>query len=153
MKKTANLNAVPKKDSTAAESITLTSVDLHTPRPASKPLVGSVACRVSMSAKTLGDRVPCNPFYGKFDILVSDGGISPTRGNLLDDLPSMHVVLHRRESVVRSRRTCIHRTTATCNPLGTALERLQSANQSNQYEIKFNHGFVNRPQSSLGAAE
>lgn len=153
MKKTANLNAVPKKDSTAAESITLTSVDLHTPRPASKPLVGSVACRVSMSAKTLGDRVPCNPFYGKCADLFPGKGISTSHGNLRDDLSSMHVVLHRRENVVSSRRTCIHHTTATCNPPGTASERLQSANHSNQYEIKSDHEFVTMLPSDVGVPE
>ena len=153
MKKTANLNAVPKKDSTAAESITLTSVDLHTPRPASKPLVGSVACRVSMSAKTLGDRVPCNPFYGKYSDLFPDNGISPSYGNLRDDLSSMHVVLHRRENVARFGLSRTYHIFVNCNPTDATHHRLLTTTYSNQIKNRPDHGFVNMPQSSLGATE
>ncbi len=63
MKKTANLDAVPKKDSKAAVSITLTSVDKRKPCSALEPLEVSTECWPSMSAKSLGVCGPRNPFY------------------------------------------------------------------------------------------
>lgn len=75
MKKTANPDAVPKKDSYASESITLTSINLHTPRPSLKPLADSEDCRVSMSAKTVGGCIPCNLFYVKY---VSNADLNGT---------------------------------------------------------------------------
>lgn len=62
MKKTANLDTVPKKDSTAAESIKMTPTERPQLQPDFEPFVDQIACRLSDPCK-LCSRVPCNPFY------------------------------------------------------------------------------------------
>jgi len=165
MKKTANLDAVPKKDSTAVESITLASVNLHTPRLSLKPLAGSEDCWMSMSAKTVGGCAPCNPFYVKYtDLFSGDNKVpvvaddtssvpAPARGNLPDDLSSMHVVLHRREKVARSGLNRTNHIAAISNPPDAADLRLLNPTSSNQIKTLPDHGVVNMPQSSLGIPE
>jgi hypothetical protein len=74
-------------------------------------------------------------------------------GILLAKLSSMHVVLHRRESVARPRWDCIHHITGAHNTASSASSKLPNATLSNQYENKSDHGFVNTPQSILEAPE
>ena len=62
MKKTANLNAVPKKDSTAAESIKMTSTERPQLWLVFGPFVDLIARSLSDACKRRR-RVPCNPFY------------------------------------------------------------------------------------------
>lgn len=73
MKKTANPDAVPKKDSTAAESIKMTSTERPQLWPVFDPFVDLIACRLSDACKRRS-RVPCNPFYVKYsDLFYKDG--------------------------------------------------------------------------------
>lgn len=71
-------------------------------------------------------------------------------GALLAKLSSMHVVLHRRESVVRSRWDCIHHITGAHNTASSASSKLPNATRSNQYENNFDHGFVNIRAANVG---
>lgn len=162
MKKTANPDAVPKKDSTAAESIKMTSTERPQLRLVFEPFVGLIACRLSDACKRRC-RVPCNPFYGKYtDLIFGDDEapivaddtssvFAPTRGNLPNDLSSMHVALHRRENVAWTGLRRTNHISAICNPADATYHRLLNPTYSNLTKTYPDHGFVNTPQSSLGA--
>jgi len=164
MKKTANPDAVPKKDSTAAESIKMTSTEEPPLWLVFEPFVDLIASRLSDACKRLSF-VPCNPFYGKYTDLSSSENeapivaddtssvFAPTHGNLRDDLSSMHVVLHRRENVARTGLSRTNHISAICNPADATYRRLLNPTYSNLTKTCPDHGFVSTPQCSRGTPE
>lgn len=65
----------------------------------------------------------------------------------------MHVVLHRRENVAKSGISRTNHISAICNPSDATHHKLLNPTYSNQIKTLLDHGLVNTPQSSLGAAE
>lgn len=130
----------------------MTSVDRPELRSTLDPLVEPKKHGLSEPSRPPRGAVPRNPFYGKYSDLFPGNGISPSHGNLRDDLSSMHVVLHRRENVAKSGISTDH-ISAICNSSDATHHKLLNPTYSNQTKTLPDHGFVNTPQSSLGAAE
>ncbi len=115
--------------------------------------VGALKSSVSAASGLM----PRNDYYVNFADLIMGAGMVPSMafdtprtpgikpGKLRDKLSSMHVVLHRRESVVKPALGCTHHIAATHNAVGAAPLRLRRSNPFKQCEITSDNVNVSQP--------